>query len=62
MENVIVVGVTDAADGVANDFFVVHLGIRGDLTADDDDVGFHKGFTGYTAGLVLRKAGIEDGV
>lgn len=62
VEHVVVVHVADFANGVAGDLHEVELGARGDLAADNRDVGLHVGFAGDAAVLVLRKAGVQHGV
>ena len=62
MEHVIVVHVADLADGLARDLREVELGLGGDFAADDHDVGLRVGLAGDAAELVLREAGVEDGV
>ena len=62
VKHVIVVHIADFADGLAGQLHVVELGLGGDLTADHGDVGLHVGFTGDAAELVLRKAGVQNGV
>ncbi len=76
VEDVVGVGVADAADGIADDladvddfvdglggaeFFVLKFG-DSDFTADDDDVAFHEGFASDAAFEVDGEAGVEDGV
>src|SRR5688572_12957170 len=60
MEYVIVVDVADLADAVACDFDEVELGLRRDLTADDDGVRLHIGFARNAAELVLGEACVKD--
>ena len=54
MKHIVVVDVTDFADGVARDLHEVELGLRGDFAADDGDVRLHIGFAGDTAEFILR--------
>ena len=62
VKHIVVVHVTDLTDGVAGDLDEVELGLGGDLTADDGDVGLHISFAGDAAHLVLREAGVENGI
>jgi hypothetical protein len=70
MEDIVVVGVADAANGFANDRADIHHGVEGgafdfwngDLATDDDGVAFNEGLAGNAAGFVDREAGVEDGV
>jgi hypothetical protein len=76
VEDVVVVGVTNVADGVADDLFDVEslvdgLGLTGlfvlelrdgDFTTDHDDVGLNERFAGDAAGLIISQASIEDAV
>ena len=62
VEHVVVIHIADFANGLAGQLHVVELGLGGDLTADHGDVGLHVGFTGDAAELVLRKAGVQNGV
>ena len=62
VEHIVVVHIADFANGLAGQLHVVELGLGGDLTADHGDVGLHVGFTGDAAELVLRKAGVQDGI
>ena len=70
MEDVVIVGVADAADGVPNDLFDVDdradrllANFRnGDFTAHDHDVAFYESFAGDPALRIDRQAGVEDGV
>ena len=76
VENVVVVHVSNAADRVADDLadidhlidwlcgaglFVLQLRDR-DFSADDDDIAFRESLACNAAGLVHRKAGVENGV
>jgi len=62
MKDVIVIDIADLADGRARDLDEIQVRLRGDLTADDDDVGFDVGFAGDAGKLVLREAGVQHGV
>jgi hypothetical protein len=76
VEHVVIIGVTNAAHSVTDDFadvddFIDGLGgavlfilkLRdGDLTTDDDDIALGKGLAGDAALRIDRKAGVEDGV
>jgi len=76
VENVVSIGVTNPANGIADhltnvDDFVDGLGgavlfvleLRdSDFTADDHDIAFDKGFTCHAAFGIEGKAGVEDGV
>ena len=62
VEHVVVVDVADLADALARDLDEVELGLGRDLAADDHDVRLDVGFAGDAAELVLREAGVEDGV
>ena len=70
VEHVVVVGVADAGDRVANDLFDVDdrtdrlfADFRdGDFAADHHEVAFHKRLAGDSALGVHREASIEDGI
>ena len=70
VEDVVTIHVTDAADGVADDFLDVDHGTDrlvadfrdGDFAADDDDVALHEGFASNAALWVDGQAGVENGV
>ena len=40
----------------------IELRLGGDFAADDDDVALHVSLAGHAAVLVLREAGVQDGV
>ena len=76
VKHVVVVGVADVADGVADDlvdieslvdrlgltcFLVLKFG-NGDLAADDDHVRLYERLTGDAGGFVDRETSIEDAV
>ncbi len=62
VKHVVVVHVTDLADGIAGDLHVVEFRLGGDLAADDGDIALHVGLAGDAALRVLREAGVEHGV
>ena len=62
VEDIVLVHVTDATDGLAGELGEIELGLRGDLTANDDDVRLHVGFAGDAAVFVLRQTRVQDGV
>ena len=62
MEDVVVVHVADLADGVADDFLEVDLGLGGEFAGDDDVVALDQGLAGDAGEPVLREAGVEDGI
>ncbi len=62
VEDIIVVDVSDVADGLANDGGVVEVCACGDFASDDDDIAFCVGFAGDAGGGVDCEAGVEDGV
>jgi hypothetical protein len=71
MKNVVVVYVTDLADGLAHDFvdgqdsaerFVLGQTGNRDLAANDNDVAFGVGLAGDPTMSILRDAGIKDRV
>ena len=62
VEDVVVVHVADLADGGADDFLEVDLGLGGEFAGDDDVVALDQGLAGDARETVLREAGVEDGV
>ena len=62
VEDVVAVDIADLTDGIADDLHVVELRLGGDLAANNGNVALHIRFAGYAAVLVLREAGVENGV
>jgi hypothetical protein len=70
VEDIVVIDISDAADGFANDRTNVHDGVEsgafdfrnGDFATHHDGVAFHEGLASDAAGLVNREAGIEHGI
>jgi len=59
VEDVIGMGITDGADGGANDLIVVQFSAGGDFPCDDDEVGLNESFAGDATEGVLGEAGIK---
>ncbi len=62
MEDVVIIDVSDFADGFANDGGVVEVGLGGDFAPNDDDVTFGVGLARDARGGIDGEAGVEDGV
>ena len=62
VKHIVVVDVADFADGLAGERDEIELGLRGDLTADDGDVGFHVSFARDAGKFILRQTSVEDSV
>ncbi len=62
VEDVVVVDVADVADCAPRDLLEVELGLGRDLAANHHDVRLDEGLAGDAAELVLRQAGVEDGI
>ena len=70
MENVVIVDVTDLANGIADDLLDVNHGADRLLTdfrdrnfaTDDDDIAFHEGLASHAALGINGQAGVENGV
>ena len=62
VENVVVIHVADLADGAADDFFKIQVGVRGDFAGEHDHVALHERFAGHAAAFVLGQTRVEDRV
>jgi hypothetical protein len=62
VENVVVIHVTDIANGIADDLDVIQLGVRGDFAADNHDVAFGVRFAGHAAARILGQAGVKHSI
>ena len=62
MEDVVVIDISNFADGFAHDGGVVEVGLGGDFASDDDDIAFGVGFARDAGGGVDGETGVEDGV
>src|ERR1044071_4081873 len=62
VENIVVMGITDLADGLTRYGVVVEPGLGGNLTAHHHEVALGVGFTGDAAVFILGQAGVQDGV
>ena len=62
IETVPLPGVTDGTDGFPGNGIIVHLGLGGDLTADQAEVGGDHGLAGHAGAGVLSQAGIQNGI
>ena len=59
MKNIIIMRVTNVADGLARNGVEIQLRLRRDFAADDDEIRFCVSFAGDAAELVLREAGVQ---
>ena len=62
IETVTLPGVADGTDGLPGNGIIIHLGLGGDLTADQAEVGGDHGLAGHTGAGVLGQAGIQNGI
>lgn len=54
--------VADLGDSRSRDCFVIDSRSRGDFTSDDESIGRHETFAGYSGHRVLSEVGIEDSI
>jgi hypothetical protein len=59
MKHIIIVCVTDFANGGSNELIVVELGAGGDFPCNNNEVRFHESLAGDTAGGILAEARVE---
>jgi hypothetical protein len=62
MKNVVAINVSNLANRLPDDRIVVEMRFCGDFASDNHNVALHKGLTGHSAELVLRQAGVQDGI
>ena len=62
MEDIVVMGVSDSANGGTDQLVVVEFGTGGNFSRDHNEIGFNKGLTSDAADWILLETGIENGI
>ena len=57
-----VVGISDVADTIANDFAIIDLRVTGDFAGNQGQPGGDQGFAGHAAVRILRQERVENAI